>query len=1135
MRRMLFIYLLVCCSPAVLYAQIRFTDQAPIAGVADGGEANGAAFGDYSGDGLPDLFVARLGEGVQPLLYLNQGDGTFANERAMVAGIESTMGGIFVDYDADGDLDLYTVHFFEPNRLLENEGGRLAVVDGAEVSGDQLSSTTAAFADFDGDGLVDLYTGSRFRSPNQYYTRIAEDGFIERSESHSALRSGQESFGAVPFDYDADGDQDLYVSSLGFANLLYRNERGTYRQVARETGLIDEGASVAALPADYDNDGDLDVFMVRARGGLNSLYANDGGYFSEVSAGVEGTISSTGAVWADFDNDGDLDLLVSNIGATALYENTADGHFDAIAGTALPPLTQSAELVTAGVVAADYDADGDVDVFVSGLGTADLLLRNDSASARWLRVELMGRPGRTTLGSRVRVLGVDGIQLREQRAATQIGNAHGGLLHFGVGAQERVDVEITWASGQRQFIDDVDSEQVLRVQEPLLDRDLRIDTVVEPGLAPQWRPLSFVVEVRNAGAQEVVEARLIGRVEVRDEVHYEESLVVPPLAAGESVRLRFPTWTPEFGGAHRFSFQVQVDDAVAANNNWERVHVLHRFNDVAPQLGVADPGPGFAGAWSDFDRDGDIDLYLSNGGSSGDGVNALYRNDGDAGFAEIAEMSGVADVSNSTGVVFADFDRDGWQDLFVSKGGFTRNGEANRFFHNEGDGSFADVSETAGFDEVQSSYTAVVGDYDLDGYIDLYVAQFRGQPNHLYHNDGEGGFEEVGPEKGIVSLFNFSGSAAAFADYDGDGDTDLYASMFGTFDVFYAETGAASFSAAQVGDEGSAVGIANGDYDNDGDLDVYIVNQGLRSVLRRNDVETVTFADVGGESGTENLTPGAGCAFGDFDSDGDLDLFVVNGFAPDRVFMNQGNGTFVDMAVAYGMADTSQAWAVLVGDYDSDGDLDPYVINEGSANRLYQNNNADYNWLQVGVRGIQSNVDGIGTRVQLFADGRTLMRDVNGTAGMSQSSRVLHFGLGRSQHVDSLWVRWPNGQMDHFLDLPANSRLEVVEGEGAVTVVAEAEGGLPTAFVLEANFPNPFNAETKIRYGIEVRGVVVMAVYNTLGQRVRVLFDAEQEAGRYKAEWDARDDRGRAVGSGVYFYRLQSGGRVLTQSMVLLR
>ena len=1116
----------------MVYAQMRFSDQASVAGVAEEGEANGAAFGDYSGDGLPDLFVARLGEGVQPLLYLNQGDGTFADERAAVAGLGSTMGGVFVDYDLDGDLDLYTVHFRDPDRLLDNEGGSLVLIDREDAPDDNPFSTGAAFADLDGDGRLDLFTTHWTHSSNQYYTRIHQEGFAELSALHSALRSGRDSFGSLPFDYDNDGDQDLYVSNWGFANLLFRNQgRGTFRQVARPVGLLDEGRSVASLPGDYDNDGDLDLYMVRGQSQTNSLYANTDAHFAEVAAGVAGeTISSTSAAWADFDNDGDLDLLVSNLGATVLYENLGDGTFANRSSSGLPESTRADRLNTAGITTADYDADGDVDAFVGGLGVASLLLRNDSSPARWLRVELTGRPGQTAIGSRVRV----GTQLREYAAATQIGTVHGNEMHFGLAASERVDVEIEWASGQHQSLVGVAADQVLQLREPVPERDLRIEAVIEPGLAPGWRPLAFEVEVRNAGAKVVAGAQLRSHVATRGIAQYQQVLAVPTLMAGESVRLRFPVWTPQLGGAHRFDFLLEVDDEVAANNRWTRVHSLQRFTDVAPELGVADLGGGFAGAWTDYDRDGDLDLYISNGGTTGEGINVLYRNDDAHSFSEVGEVSGVADGGNGTGVVFADFNRDGWEDLYICKGGFTFSGASDRLFYNNRDGTFADATIAAGVDVVQSSYAAVAGDYDQDGYTDLYVSQIRGQSNLLYHNDGMGGFNEVGRAKGIVSLFNFSGSAASFGDYDSDGDVDLYASMFGTFDLFYAEVGAASFGVAEVGNSGDAVGMAPGDYDNDGDLDVYVVNQTLRSGLHRNDLEAVRFVDVGEESGTDNHAPGAGCAFGDLDSDGYLDLFVVNGRGPDRVFMNHGDGTFADIAIAHGLADTALAWAVIMGDYDGDGDLDPYVVNETSANRLYQNGGADYNWLQVGVRGVASNPDGIGTRMRLFADGRVWMREVNGTAGLSQSSRMVHFGLGAAEDVDSLVVRWPSGQFERFVDLPANSRLAVVEGE-AITAVAESQGSEPVAFALAANYPNPFNAETRIRFAVGERGVVRLVVYNALGQKVRILVEGEREAGQYEVGWGGRDVRGEMVGSGVYFYRLESGGKVLTRSMVLLQ
>ncbi|MBT7593527.1 MAG: hypothetical protein HN559_01410, partial [Gemmatimonadetes bacterium] len=1086
---------LILCSalPAALSAQMQFSDQALAAGVADEGEANGAAFGDFSGDGLPDLFVARLGRSARPLLYRNEGDGTFATADLNGVSSGSTMGGVFVDYDSDGDLDLYTISFFRPNQLFENVDGRLILADDALT--DPGASTGAAFADYDRDGRVDLFTTHRGANANQYWSRPDQAGFVELSDFHSTLGSGRDSFGGLPFDYDSDGDVDIYVSNWGFANLLFSNQgRGSFLQVAREAGLSDEGWSILSLPADYDNDGDLDLYTLRSQGQASSLYMNEVGRFVDVEAGVGGTVSATGGAWADFDSDGDVDLLVSTAGTTALYENQRDGTFADVGSASLPAAALAAGL-TGGVATADYDADGDIDAFIGHLEAADLLLRNDaSASGRWLQVELVGRPGQTVLGSRVRVHSDDSVQLREYVVSTQIGTASGHELHFGLGDNEQVELDIHWASGQQQTLPSIAANQRLRLREPVPGRDLRIDTVTEPSHAPGWRPLAFEVMVSNVGVAPVGGTGLTARVEVHDRVQYEQRLEVPTLAPGESVPLRFPVWSPAMAGEHRFTFALDVDDDVAANNHWVRAHSLHDFDDVASQRGVADTGPGFAAAWADYDRDGDLDLYVSNGATAGDAANVLYRNDGDTGFTDVALASGVADDGNGTAAVFADFNSDGWEDLFISKGGFNTQGQANRLFHNNHDGTFADVSAAAGLDVVLSSYSAAAGDYDQDGYTDLYVSQFRGQPNQLYRNDGNGGFEEVGIGSGIVSFFNYGGSAASFADYDADGDVDLYASIFGTFDRFYADVGAAQFGVSEVGNEGDAVGITSGDYDNDGDLDVYVINQSRRSTLSRNDLETSAFVDVGEESGTENLALGAGCAFGDFDADGDLDLFVVNGGSADRVFMNRGDGSFVDMAAAFGMADTSWAWAVTLADYDNDGDLDVYVVNERSANRLYDNRSNHNNWLQVGLRGVESNTEALSARLQLYAGERAWTRVVNATSGMSHSSRVVHFGLGQTTRLDSLLVQWPRGLTERFVDVPVNSRLAVVEGQ-VLTAVQETTGDVPGAFALASNFPNPFNAETSIHYKVGVAGMVRLEVFNTLGQKIRGLVEGESGPG----------------------------------------
>ena len=1127
--------------PFPLFASISFSNQASRAGVADPGEGNGAAFGDYNGDGWPDLLVMRMGIWEHPLLYLNQGDGRFADQsQVLAAAKKQALSGSFVDYDGDGDQDIYIVYYGASNQLFRNDGGAFARIDPPDFLAENDVGLSAVFGDFDGDGAVDLFTTHRFSVSNQFYTRMYAEGFADQSHLISSLRSGRDSFSAVPFDYDDDGDLDIYISNLGFPNLLHRNDgHGLFRQVAEAVELRHPGASVAAFPADYDNDGDLDLYVVNAGEQANVLYRNNGDErFVDVTAvtGTGESRRSLGAGWADFDNDGDLDLIVSNVGGPTLYENNGDGTFADITAAAVQGVSLSEWMSTAGVALADYDLDGDVDVFLAGTAE-DLLLRNDSAAqGHWLSLRLNARgKAQTALGARVTIETSAGIQVREYVIAAALGSLHGDLLHFGLGSQAQVDkLTVDWPLGQRQVLKGVGADQVITLRQPLPLRDLRIRTVVRPALAPVWAPLAPEVEVYNAGQSRVTGVALQAQITYGNRSVYSASEPVPGLATGASARVRFPSWTPVLGGVYRFWFELEIEDDVSGNNTWERTSYLYPFRDVAPELGVDDPGKGWAGAFADYDSDGDLDLYVSNGGSLGRGANILYRNDLERGFTDVTEASGTADEGNGTGLVFADFDRDSFLDLLIAKGGFFPEGESNRLFHNNGDGSFSDISTAAGLDLQESSYAPAVGDYDQDGYLDLYVSQLRRQFNRLYHNQGDGTFEDVTQAMNIQSSVDVSGSSAAFADYDNDGDVDLYASVFGGYDLFYSDVGDTSFAVSPVGNErGDSVGIAMGDYDSDGDLDVYVVNRHWRSGLYRNEVDQL-FADVSAASGTENFAPGTGCAFGDHDNDGDLDLFVVNLETADRVYMNLGDGTFVDLARAFGMADTSRARGVMLGDYDEDGDLDAYVVNEGARNRLYQNGGSPHNWLKVAVQGVQSNTDGIGARIGIFSEGQALIHEVNGTAGFSQSSRTAHFGLGERDRIDSLVVHWPSGQVDSYLDVVANTTRQVVEGQRP-TAVEETSAPVPHLFALEQNHPNPFNAATLIGFSIAQPGRVRLVLYNALGQQIRVLIDQDLAAGRRQVVWDGRDDQGRSVASGAYYYRLGSGGEEKVRSMVLLR
>ncbi|MSR82790.1 MAG: VCBS repeat-containing protein [Candidatus Latescibacteria bacterium] len=195
---------------APLAAAITFTDQALAAGVGMVSEANGAAFGDYDGDGRPDLLVTRLGRGEGPLLFHNQGDGTFADQSALLTNAAGpALGGAWVDVDADGDLDLYLIRFRDPHLFFRNEGGHFTRIEKPAELADHQASTSAAFGDFDGDGEVDLFATHRAAQANQFYRHLYGEGFADQSELFSALRSGQDSFSATPF--DSDGDGDLYL------------------------------------------------------------------------------------------------------------------------------------------------------------------------------------------------------------------------------------------------------------------------------------------------------------------------------------------------------------------------------------------------------------------------------------------------------------------------------------------------------------------------------------------------------------------------------------------------------------------------------------------------------------------------------------------------------------------------------------------------------------------------------------------------------------------------------------------------------------------------------------------------------------------------------------------------------------
>lgn len=531
-------------------------------------------------------------------------------------------------------------------------------------------------------------------------------------------------------------------------------------------------------------------------------------------------------------------------------------------------------------------------------------------------------------------------------------------------------------------------------------------------------------------------------------------------------------------------------------------------------------------AAGDFDSDGWVDLYAVGGDV---GSNHLFRNRRDGSFEDVAEAAGLdrpasflalssgapplptptvapLPLHRGSGPTFADYDGDGHLDLFL--GAIERRGP--RLFRNRGDGRFEDRTREAGLVFEQGSYVgAAFGDYDRDGDLDLMVAQWgnlvtdlnmpdhKRRLDHLWRNNGDGTFTgnsaEVGLvireayDSGLVWYWTFTPN---FVDINNDGWPDvLFAADFKNSQVFL-NSGSGTFSeitSPVISDE-NGMGAAIGDYDNDGDLDWFVSSiydpenpqtgncepmtgrcdwNGSGNRMYRND-GSGTFEDVTDQAGVRDGAWGWGSCFADFDNDGFLDLFHVNGWGfeaarsrffekPARLFLANGDGSFRERAVEAGIDDRGEGRGVVCFDYDRDGDIDVFIANNGRRfgdaaalpSRLYRNNSGNArHYLQVKLRGKSPNTEAIGARVYVTAGGFTQMRELRaGSNYVSQDPAVAHFGLGDATTIDELRIVWPDQTMQKQVALAADAFL-VVEQEGRAMPT-------PTATVTEVAVFSP--------------------------------------------------------------------------------
>ncbi len=505
-------------------------------------------------------------------------------------------------------------------------------------------------------------------------------------------------------------------------------------------------------------------------------------------------------------------------------------------------------------------------------------------------------------------------------------------------------------------------------------------------------------------------------------------------------------------------------------------------NSPTPQKYLIETMPGGV-ALLDYNNDGLLDIFLVNGGHFSNPMqlpenfdrhhphywNRLYRQNKDGSFTDVTEQAGLANAGDGNygmGVAVGDYDNDGFPDLYVTSYG------KNILYHNNGDGTFTDVTAKAGVAGGGWSVSAGFFDYDNDGKLDLFVTRYMGwdtqhskdcggnfhtycppgefprTTNILYHNRGDGTFEDVSQRSGIAAKKGH-GLGVAFADYDGDGLTDIYVANDGMQQYLFHNNGNGTFTevglesgAALNADGGplSGMGVVFQDYDNDGLPDVIVTTLPRQTYAVFHNDGHGSFSDRGLQTGITMLsgvTAGWGVGLEDFDNDGRKDLFVAQGHVLDNVEKIDPSLHYLEpplLALNHGgrfePADsgTQALWAArgtAFGDINNDGSIDVVTTILGGPPQVFMNRGSAGHWLTITLRGTRSNRDGLGARVQV--NGQTRFATTAGSYESANDKR-LHFGLGPAKTA-KVEVLWPSGTHQVLNDVRADQFLEIREPE----------------------------------------------------------------------------------------------------------
>lgn len=495
-------------------------------------------------------------------------------------------------------------------------------------------------------------------------------------------------------------------------------------------------------------------------------------------------------------------------------------------------------------------------------------------------------------------------------------------------------------------------------------------------------------------------------------------------------------------------------------NGTSQTYVENSTNVNIDHLHVEPQIMGGGAAFFDFNNDGFDELYIT----SGMGRDHFYINNQDGTFTEAGITSGLGTTinHNTVGVVTGDIDNDGFRDLFVTTDKFS----ANLLFKNNGNGTFTDISTQAGITDSAWSASASFGDYNLDGYLDLYVSNYcefpfvsgipfydttiSGVNNFFYVNNGNGTFSEKADLLGVQD--DGTALSVTFTDFDNDNDLDIYlGNDFGMdfnpnmlFENLYPIDSFADITLnSGTGAAIYTMGTAIGDYNEDGLLDYYVSNMADNFLYKNNGDQTFSNIATNTSTAVPSVTSW-GNFFFDYDNDSYLDLFAASGqmifretnqYQINNLFHNNGANNYTDVSLATGLSDSSRSRGAAYSDFDNDGDLDFVLVNvhvdSNVSDRTWFMENqstSNGNWFKIKLQGTVNNRDGFGAHVELKANGRSFIREVDGGSGyLSHNSNIIHFGLGTISTIDSIIIHWPGGATQVETNFTINQQIEIVE------------------------------------------------------------------------------------------------------------